>query len=156
MARHRSPRVEKHWDLLVQMQGLIDSGVTTPHGAAVTVATEHWREITPKGKYESAIWWLQHNQRKFRDELKPWSAVVDKMRAAREERLSKLTPQERKVAERLYEELRRGRYHPAAPKKKIEWRELFRLSPKWAVQQLLLDELKTELLFEVNGKVFDD
>jgi hypothetical protein len=103
MARHRSPRVVKHWPLLVEMQGLIDSGVTR-HGAAVMVADKNkrWCAIT-KGKYESAVWWLCDNHKKFSDELQPRLVVFEEMRAAREEWLSKLGPQERRRAERHHE-----------------------------------------------------
>ena len=108
MARHRSPRVEKHWPLLIKMRGLIDSGVT-PHGAAVMVANKHWRVITPKGKYESAVAWLQDNYRKFRDELNSGFAIFKEMRAAREEWLSKLSPQERKRVEQHHKRELAGR-----------------------------------------------
>jgi hypothetical protein len=103
--------VKDFWPLLVEMQRHIDSGVTR-RGAAVKVANKHWRVIT-KGKYESAVQWLQDNHRKFRDELNPRFAVLEKDRAAREERLSKLSPQERKRAELLhrFEELRQRIQH---------------------------------------------
>ena len=43
MARRKSPRVRKHWHLLIEMQQRIDGGMT-PNAAAVAVATERWRE----------------------------------------------------------------------------------------------------------------
>jgi hypothetical protein len=129
MARHRSPRVEKHWDLLVQMHWLIQSGVT-PRGAAVSIAKEHWRDVSKS--YDACVWWLQDNFRKFRDELDPSFAFWEEIRVWREEWLSKLSPQERKRAEQVHESnlrhLRgmadnRRRYyedHPEELKKKVE------------------------------------
>jgi hypothetical protein len=161
MVRHRSPRVEKHWDLLVQMQWLIDSGVTR-HGAAVMVANKHWRVIT-KGKYESAVGWLQDNYRKFRDELHPGFAAFEEIRAAREEWLSKLSPQERKRAEQHYEQelqrtvpAKRTRAERAALREarrrdeveSVRWQEWFKQDPKGAVYALI-DELKAELIAEL-------
>jgi hypothetical protein len=100
MARHRSPRVVKNWHLLVQMRGLIDSGVTR-HGAAVMVADKHWRVVSKSR--DACIWWLQDNYRKFRDELNSGFAVFKEIRAGREEWLSKLSPHERKRAEQHHE-----------------------------------------------------
>jgi hypothetical protein len=87
------------------MQRLIDRGVP-PHAAAVMVANKdkgkRWRVVT-KGQYESAVWWLQYNQRKFRDELCDElnpnffakRACVALRALCEEERLLKLSPQKR-------------------------------------------------------------
>ena len=67
--RRRSPRVEEHWGLLVQMQKLIEDANLSPNKAAVMVAKDHWRSVS---KTEDAcLQWLKDNQRKFRGELRP-------------------------------------------------------------------------------------
>jgi hypothetical protein len=187
MARHKSPRVKEFWHLLVEMQGLIDSGLT-PRAAAVRVAgsnnNKQWQVIT-KGKYESALQWLQDNYRKFRDELNPGFAIFEQVRAAREKWLSTLSPQERKRAEQRYaEELavldrmreqglpakvraarrraERATEREAARQYEVErarWQEWFKQDPKEAVEVLidkLIDERKAELMAERKPYYYDD
>jgi hypothetical protein len=67
--RRRSPRVRKHWDLLVQMQKLIDDKLS-PNKAAVMVAKDNWRKSASKSE-GACVQWLKDNQRKFRNELRP-------------------------------------------------------------------------------------
>jgi hypothetical protein len=168
MARHQSPRVEKHWPLLVQMQWLIQSGVTR-HGAAVSVAKKDWRGVSKS--YDACVWWLQDNYRKFRDELDPVAKFFAKQREDEErERLSKLTPAER--YEQRKKEMKEKRasvtkYEKAKARaarleatrqeevKSARWQEWFKQDPKGAVYALI-DELINELKAELKAELIDE
>jgi hypothetical protein len=174
MARHKSPRVEKHWNLLEQMQGLIESGFTR-HGAAVKVTDKHWKGVSGCKSYEACVQWLQHNYRKHRGELNPGFAIFEEVRAAREKWLSTLSPQERRRAEQRYEEelkriapnepvlpakvrAARRKTERAAKRKdaqqaeveRARWEESFKSDPQGVIG-VLIDELKAELMAELKA-----
>ena len=81
MARHRSPLVARFWHLLLDMQSLIDGGMT-PNAAAVRLAREHWRRRTmPCKTYDAAVQWFKRNQRLYLDDLRSarWNERIDRM-----------------------------------------------------------------------------
>jgi hypothetical protein len=161
--RHRSPRVEKHWGLLVQMQKLIEDANLSPNKAAVMVAKDHWSSVS---KTEDAcVQWLKDNQRKFRGELRPST-----LRERLEERNAWLDRENPNWREELQEQqlrdlrearkaaLKWDRDHPKeaaeraekqrraaeeAARKVDRWHEWFRDDPKGALAQLL-DEIKRD------------
>jgi hypothetical protein len=167
MARRKPPRVAKHWNLLKQMQNLIQCGMK-PRAAAVKVAKEHWHCVSKTR--DACVQWLKDNQRKFREELDPIFALEKEFEAARLEQLKKLSSRERERYEREQEQrlrerdearkaaLKWDRDHPKeaaeraeklrraadARERKIErWHEWFRDDPKAALAQLL-DEIKRD------------
>jgi hypothetical protein len=158
--RRRSPRVAKHWNLLVQMQKLIDDGKHTPNKAAVMVAKDHWRRVS---KSEGAcIQWLKDNQRKFRNELPRRGSLRERLEERnawldrenphwREElqeqqlrKMREMKEQARKYYEEHPEELeKRLRADEEAARRADRWHEWFRDDPKAALAQLL-DEIKRD------------
>ena len=161
--RRRSPRVEKHWGLLVQMQKLIEDANLSPNKAAVVVAKDHWRSVS---KTEDAcVQWLKDNQRKFRGELRPstlrerleernawldrenpnWREELQEqqlrdLREAREAALKWDRDHPKEAAERAEKQRRAAE---EAARKVERWHEWFRDDPKAALAQLL-DEIKRD------------
>jgi hypothetical protein len=162
--RRRSPRVEKHWGLLVQMQKLIEDANLSPNKAAVMVAKDNWRNVS---KTEHAcVQWLKDNQRKFRGELRRPSTLLERLkernawlnrenpnwreelheqqlreiREARERRLKWARDHSKEAAERAEQ---RRRAADKAARKVERWHEWFREDPKAALAELL-DEIKRD------------
>ena len=141
MARHRSPLVARFWHLLMDMQSLIDGGMT-PNAAAVRLAREHWRRSTmPCKTYDAAVQWLKRNQRLFLDDLR--SASWNERIARRVERMVERWDEENRrwqeqwleehgttsaIAlldlERMFEERDREN-----PRWRAQWRKRYRRDP---------------------------
>jgi hypothetical protein len=157
--RRRSPRVTKHWDLLVQMQKHIDDKLS-PNKAAVMVAKDNWRKSASKSE-GACVQWLKDNQRKFRNELRP-STLLERLKERnawldrenprwREELLEQqlrnsaaMREHQRRFYEEHPEELEKKRRAAEERERKVErWHEWFRDDPKAALAQLL-DEIKRD------------
>jgi hypothetical protein len=167
-ARRRSPRVGKHWDLLVQMQKLIEDVNLSPNKAAVIVAKHHWRSVS---KTEDAcVQWLKDNQRKFRGELRPstlrerlkernawldrensnWREELQEQRLrdldeAREAALKWDRDHPKEAAERAEKQRRAAE---EAARKVDRWHDWFRDDPKGALAQLLDEIERHEVWFD--------
>jgi hypothetical protein len=152
--RPRSPRVEKHWGLLVQMQKLIEDTKLSPNKAAVVVAKDNWRSVS---KTELAcVQWLKDNQRKFRGELRP-STLLQRLveyndrrnpnwREELQEQMRRGIEWAEKTVERMEKERRAAE---EAAREVNEWHARFSYDPKGAIAELL-NEIQRD------KKSFDD
>jgi hypothetical protein len=142
MARHKPPKVKKHWHFLKEMQRLVSSG-DRPHTAAKELAKEHWLGLSRTKK--SCIHWFEDNYRKFRDELDP--VFAERTRTVKW--LKTVHPPVKWLQEAWEkslqpEELMRGRAAAEERERKAEverWHVWFKDDPKAALAYLL-DEMK--------------
>jgi len=104
MARHRSPLVARFWHLLMDMQSLIDGGMT-PNAAAVKLARKHWRRRTmPCKTYDAAVQWFKRNQRLFLDDLRSDARWIDRIERRIERMIERSNEEYRRYQEQWFEE----------------------------------------------------